>query len=263
MSTTPYVFDERMRAVASGRVRYHHSMKARLRPNRIIFVLLMTLAAMLVCGVLWLWVAQTWRDWHYFRTAASTAGATVVDRSISVSNDSTTYYVTYEFRYVPANGDPRTATDTDSVSWRIYNTATPGSELTIFYDPADPSRSYAEPPTLLRTSLITLAALAMLPLALMLLIPLWESVQEWMYQRNRWLQPIGQLCHGTISSITPDSAATQPDAWVWVSVHYSFTDPAGAVITNTKQCRIRGDKIPPKGTPIAVWYISKRQHILL
>lgn len=263
MSAPPYVFDERLRAVANGKRRYHHSMMARLRLGRTGFVLLMTLAAMLVCWVLWLWVALTWHDWHFFRTAARTAGATVVDRSISESDDSITYYVTYEFRYVPADGDPRIATGTDSVNRRIYDAATPGSELTIWYDPAQPARSYADPPTILGSSLITLAALAMLPIALILLIPLWESVQEWMYQRNRWLQPIGQLCHGTISSITPDSAATQPDAWVWVSVHYSFTNPAGAMITNTKQCRIRGDKIPPAGTPIAVWYISNRQHILL
>ncbi len=217
------------------------------------------LAFILTCGFLFL----DGELYKYFRlsSAGVTTPATVVDRRISTSDDSTSYYITYEFRYVQPNGEPAVQRGEDDVSSGEYERLEPGMQIEVISDPNDPSVSALQLPNIFNlvwqapylVSLV-LPAFVFPPLTVFWII---------CYIKKRKLARDGQLIYGTITHFR---SYTDSDDDFVINMHYQFVTPRGSTFQNEER-RVRNDlagqPLPSVGTPIAIWYADDKTYRIL
>ncbi len=205
---------------------------------------------------------SSWIEYFRLSSAGVTTPATVVDRRISTSDDSTSYYITYEFRYVQPNGEPAVQRGEDDVSSGEYERLEPGTQIEIFYDPNDPAISDMQPPNILDPALITGFMIAW--------SGLWNGVLGFMSygvlaaaRKERKLARHGQLIHGTLTRISGD---TDSDGDFLVDLHYRFVTPQGREINASEKNyvnRLRNTPLPSVGTPVAIWYADDKTYKVL
>lgn len=218
-----------------------------------IFVTLFFLLPMTITG---------WIEYVRLRDAGVTTPATVVDRYISESDDSTSYYIVYEFRHTLPNGEPAVQQDEDSVSSDEYDRLEQGMQIEIIYDPNDPTISDMQPPDIFEPVLMTGFTI--------IWAGFWNGMSGFMSYgllaaawKERKLTREGQLVHGTLTRITGD---TDSDGDFLVDLHYRFVTPHGREINGHERNHTnvhRNTPLPPAGTPVAIWYADDKNYKVL
>ncbi len=194
--------------------------------------------------------------------ASVTSPATVVGRYTSKSDDSTNYYIVYEFRYSKPDGEPVVQRDEDRVSFDEYEWLEPGTQIEVFYDPSDPTISALQHPNIfnLVPDPPLFIFLCLLFIFLYLLLGLPSIIGFIGFIKGRNLARHGKLIYGTLTSISGDTDSE--DDFI-IDMHYQFTTPDGRTLQKQEKLTrndLKDKPLPPVGTRIAIWYMNTKTY---
>lgn len=192
-------------------------------------------------------------EWFVIMQQGMTTTAEYIDRRISSSDDSDSYYVSYE--YTVANN---LYTYEQHVSEDIYNRAEVGGRVDIVYARSNPEVAAVQgtnnPP--IGFILFSLVWNGLIFAIIWLLIKF--SRQQKLLEKN------GRLIRGEVlqSTQTKDS-----DGDLILKVEYKFQAPESyQVITKTERAQrndLKDTPLPERGTPVLILYNNEKHFMLL
>ncbi len=270
MTDELFLLDPKNRDVATGNAPYEWRSMAVAVNTRWLQLLLMLLLPLGIFSLFPALLALTpnWNEYFRLSSAGVTTLATVVDRYTSESDDSTDYYIVYEFRYSKPDGEPVVQRDEDRVSFDEYKRLGQGMKIQVIYDPNDPTISSVKPPDiieLVKTTGVLVFRLGFLPCSVILLIPLAVLFPFYILSllgvwRERRFARHGKLIYGTLTSISGD---TDYEYGFIIDMHYQFTTPDGRTLQKREQLTrndLKDKPLPPVGTRIAIWYMDTKTY---
>lgn len=182
----------------------------------------------------------------------STTG-TIIDHR-TTSGKSTTYYVTYEFRYQPSGQSLKTYKREQSVSEPIYKLGD-NAAVDVLFLPNDP--------TISRLSQTYVDDFMILVFRISILIAfIWPAADLRDYWRKKRFVEEGQILIGTLQSCT----GGQRQGNYLVHTQYVFQSPEGKTVVG-KQIDIcnhlKNEQLPATAISVAVLYLNRRRYQIL
>jgi hypothetical protein len=249
MTDELFLLDPKNRDVATGNAPYKGD-----ELESFLICLILFFAMLISCGFV---SFNELNEFFRLSSAGVITSATVVDRYTRESDDSTNYYIVYEFRYSKPDGEPVVQRDKDRVSFDKYERLEPGMQIEVFYDPNDPTISALQHPNIfdlvLRSS-FSFLWLGLVAFLLLVVISFASFIGGRRFARH------GQLIYGTLTSISGD---TDEDDDFIIDMHYQFTTPDGRTLQKREQLTrndLKDKPLPPVGTRIAIWYMDTKTY---
>ncbi len=193
-----------------------------------------------------------WIDWAALRDAGVPTEATITERRIDDSGESTAYYVSYTYAHTPADGDPRTYHSEERVNSDTYDSAEQGRRVAALYTPEAPERVTIdirlEPPWIQIVGMLFSAGIF---IVVPVLIIIHDRRHTQVAQR---LRESSSMLPGEVVTCTGNAA----DDDYHVRLTYRFQSPASGKTLQQAQRLQRDDlddeRLPAPETPVVVLY---------
>lgn len=222
-----------------------------------LFMIPFVLAGIFVIGL----AVSTGVQWWQLRTVGASVDAVVTGFDTSSDDDGTTYYLLYRFEA----RDERSYEGRASVSSDMYRATNEGDRIRIRYLPGDPRTNRLESDISgipVEVGFLTLFSVCWN----VFVIGMFGSMLAQSGKLAR-LARSGQRVDGTIVNI---SGSEDSDGDLSVTLHYTFTSPASGATITGKSSQMRNDlkrtgrkMLPSVATPVVVWYVDERTHLVL
>ncbi len=192
-------------------------------------------------------------EWFVINQQGMTTTARYIDRRMSSSDDSDSYYVTYQYSLNSTD-----YTREQQVAKALYNNAEVGGRVEIVYARSNPQIAAIEgtnnlPLSLLIFSLIWNA---------FVLIPIWLGIK--FYRQYKLLEREGRLVQGEILRVMH---SLDSDGDFILKLEYIFQVPGTYQrLSKTESAQrndLKGQVLPVRGTPVVVLYNHEKHFMLL
>jgi hypothetical protein len=222
---------------------------------------LILVIGVLLSGIMAVLAVLDWMDWGALRDAGVSTEATITGRRIDDSGDNTSYYVSYTYQHIPADGDPRTYQSEERVNSVTYDSAEQGRRVAALYIPDDPERVTIdvrlEPPWIQTVGMLFSVGLF---IVVPLLIISHDRRRAQVAQR---LRESSSMVRGEVVKCTGNAA----DDDYYVRLTYRFQSPASGKTIQQAQRLQRDDmddeSLPAPGTPVIVLYRDDKTYWVL
>jgi hypothetical protein len=207
-----------------------------------------------------LWMLTEWFEWAMLAQQGVPAQATVTDFRVE-SGDGDSYYVTYTYQHIPADGDPDSYTNEEQVSHSTYTRLEQGMRVPIIYAPDMPEVATLDTnpaPPLLHTLFTGVWVLGFNGIPSYLL---WQRMgQRTVASRLR------KGCRKVLGEIVKCTGDMGEDDYT-VTLQYRFRSPTSGKILRGKMTRTRNDLgralLPDPGMPVMVLHRDDRTYMVL
>lgn len=191
--------------------------------------------------------------------------ASVLFTNTESDDDSTSYYLTYQYLYTPRNGDPVPYSNRESVSREVYEKTKQGERVEVIYLPADPKvvrligNHRIEPLWIALSGLFLLVWSSLfcgVPIAILV-----GAAQT--AKRRKRMGTGGQLLQGQVTFWSGD---VDSDGDYMIKLKYEFHDPFGRLVEDKVSGQynsLKGKLQPHPGTPVAIWYLDEKAYEVL
>lgn len=215
----------------------------------LLFMSIFVLAGLLIAGDL----ARRWVHVVMLSTGYAETRGQVVSRRIE-SDEGATYYVTYHF----VAGD-QAYTVEEVVEKTTYHSVEEGQSLTVRYARHSPTIATIEPGRI--GGLLALTGFCLVWNGIVLTIS-WLLVRE--VRKRRRLARNGQWLSGEIARCT---SHLDSDGDFVLDVTFRFRSPQTGMWIEAKDSQLRkdlkGEPLPPPGTPVHVLYLDDKRYMML
>jgi hypothetical protein len=213
------------------------------------FVLIL---GVLFTGLMLAVAASEWTTWAALRDSGVQTEATITGRHIDDSGDNTSYYVSYTYQHIPADGDPRTYHHEERVNSATYDSAEQGRRVAALYTPDDPERVTID--VRLEQPWFGVVGAGFF-LVLFIAVPGAGIFMERRHaQIAQRLRESSSMLPGEVVKCTGNAA----DDDYYVRLTYRFQSPtSGKTIQHAQRLQrndMGDDSLPAPGTPVVVLY---------
>ncbi|MBZ0300049.1 MAG: DUF3592 domain-containing protein [Anaerolineae bacterium] len=198
-----------------------------------------------------------WRNYSLLDSTGVIVRGQYTGRHYDEDDDdgSITYYASYTYR-----ANDRQYSSDHSVSQDLYNRVEPGAGVDVLIAPSDPGVSRIAGTNDIST-----------PIFLTVFSVLWNTISWGIFAgiivstlRDRDLARTGQVVRGELVSI---SDRRDSDGDYQLKAEYRFVPPdGGEPLSKTQRAQrndLKGQTLPPKGTPVAVLYKDRKRFKML
>ncbi len=215
---------------------------------------------LLIAGIVWGWVLPGWIDQLQLDRSGVTAAGEIIRLYVQSDDGSAHYYASYRFPVDSESGDPLIMRTEQRITRSAYNGLSTNSPVDVTYLPGEPDRvrlmGVSTPAEEQRRSLTVVAVGLSGAVLLLLLVGL--------VRRGRPSRIKGRILWGEVVRATGELDAR---GRYTVRLRYQFRVPQGKKMLVKQTSRARSDldpeDIPGSGTPVMVYYRSKKDHRLL
>ncbi len=259
MTEPIFVLDPHNHATATGAAPYIAGAYTPRGSGNLLRTILLLVGAGIVLALA-LPVFNMWRNFIHLNRNGVETTARVADTYVEQDAENKEYYhVVYTFDYTRADGSTGEQRAEKSIAKAEYEQLEVGQSLPIVYDADNPAITTLGKPAPW-SALIGTAALLLVGG----MVGYFWNLDRRAEQHARQLQQQGQLLHGNITTI--NGSYDSDDNRYEIALEYQFTTPQGRTLQNEER-RVRNDltgqPLPPVGTPIAIWYVSDQNYVLL
>lgn len=226
---------------------------------------LFSIAGLLASCLFLSYIVADVREWWQLRLyGVETTGVVLGLRTIS--DEGTTYYVSYSFRHTPPDGDPRTYSNEETVAAEVYERLEKGGPISVRYLPDSPvvSRPASEVPQV--------------PFGLLLMSGFWGcwsvlfngiplvvlfAIRK-QQVRDQRLKKHGYVIIGEILAVRDH---LDSDGDLQLTVEYRFQSPRSGQEIRDRDAQLRnylkGQPLPSAGSPVALMYADDATYAVL